>query len=214
MTARNQLTQAEARKLFDYVGGTLFWRSKASGQRSDGRAITQASYRGKDRTIIKISGKEYLGQYVVWNWHHGQTRNVICFRDGDRHNVAIENLFEAAEFIVAPSLSDRCTCPTCKSHLPVPVPLAVAITHDLAPMERAILLAVWEGKGLPVQTSKIFDAMYADDPDGGPTPSEMYKAFKVSMSRLRGKLRGSGVGIDNVGYAQGYRLVLMQGTGG
>jgi hypothetical protein len=50
--------------------------------------------------------------------------------------------------------------------------------------------------------------MYADDPDGGPSPSKMYAAFKVALSRLRAKIQGSGAGIENCGYGQGYRLVL------
>jgi hypothetical protein len=52
--------------------------------------------------------------------------------------------------------------------------------------------------------------MYVDDPDGGPTPTKMYLAFKVALCHLREKLAGSGIGIENVGYRQGYRLVLGQ----
>lgn len=43
MTARNQLTQAEARKLFDYRDGTLFWSAKASGA---GYVFTSRQARG------------------------------------------------------------------------------------------------------------------------------------------------------------------------
>jgi hypothetical protein len=38
----------------------------------------------------------------------------------------------------------------------------------------------------------------------------MYLAFKVALCHLREKLAGSGIGIENVGYRQGYRLVLGQ----
>jgi len=85
--------------------------------------------------------------------------------------------------------------------------------YDVPPMERKILSAVWRGKGMPVSTERIFDAMYADDPDGGPDPTKMYKAFKVGLSRLNARLKGSGVSVENVGYRQGYRLKLGETNG-
>lgn len=99
-------------------------------------------------------------------------------------------------------------CPCCAQPVDAPV-LSVVIDHyRLPPMEARILGAVWKGKGHPVQTERIFDAMYADDPDGGPAPSKMYLAFKVKLARMRKRLEGSGVGIENVGYRLGWRLVL------
>jgi len=87
--------------------------------------------------------------------------------------------------------------------------LDIVIDHyKITPLEARILSAVWRGKGLPVQTERIFDAMYADDPDGGPSPTQMYRAFKVALCRLRDRLNGSGIGIANVGYRRGYRLVI------
>lgn len=75
-------------------------------------------------------------------------------------------------------------------------------------MQSRILGAVWKGRGHPVITERIFDAMYADDPDGGPTPARMYGAFKVALCHLRARLKGSGISIENVGYRRGYRLVI------
>lgn len=99
-------------------------------------------------------------------------------------------------------------CPCCAQPVEVPA-LNVVIDHfKLTPMEARILGAVWKGKGHPVQTERIFDAMYVDDPDGGPTPAKMYLAFKVPLNHMRQKLAGSGIGIENVGYRQGWRLVL------
>lgn len=99
-------------------------------------------------------------------------------------------------------------CPCCAQAVEVPS-LQIAVDHyDVTPLQARILGAVWKGKGHPVQTERIFDAMYADDPDGGPTPTKMYAAFKVALCHLRVKLAGSGIGIESVGYRQGWRLVL------
>ena len=99
-------------------------------------------------------------------------------------------------------------CPCCSQSVVAPA-LNVAIDHfGVTPLEARILAAVWRGKGHSVQTERIFDAMYVDDPDGGPTPTKMYLAFKVALCHLRKKLAGSGIGIESVGYRQGWRLVL------
>lgn len=99
-------------------------------------------------------------------------------------------------------------CPCCKKNVAAPS-LDIVIDHyGIPPAQARILEAVWKGKGLPVQTERIFDAMYADDPDGGPSHGAMYSAFKVALCHLRNRLQGSGITIDNVGYRQGYRLVL------
>ncbi|WP_237370181.1 hypothetical protein [Rhizobium sp. SL42] len=82
---------------------------------------------------------------------------------------------------------------------------------DLTPLEGKILAAIWKGRGMPVMTARVFDFMYADDPDGGPEENRAYLAFKVALCHLRKKLSGSGVGVENVGYRQGYRLVLGKG---
>ena len=68
--------------------------------------------------------------------------------------------------------------------------------------------AVWRGAGLPVRSERIFDAMYEDDPDGGHSPQRMYATMKESMVRMKQKLEGSGISIENAGYRAGFRLVL------
>lgn len=100
------------------------------------------------------------------------------------------------------------SCPCCAQPVKVPTFEIVADIYRLSPTERRILEAVWKGKGHPVQTERIFDAIYVDDPDGGPSPTEMYRAFKVRLSRLRAKLEGTGISVKNEGYRRGYRLVL------
>lgn len=99
-------------------------------------------------------------------------------------------------------------CPCCKQPVTIPAPEIVIDHYGITPMEGRIFEAVWKGKGLPVITERIFTAMYIDDPDGGPSPDKMYLAFKVALCHLRQKLEGSGIGIANVGYRRGYRLVL------
>lgn len=107
-----------------------------------------------------------------------------------------------------PSRGNPIECPCCRQSVRVPS-LAIVIDHfKVTPLEARILGAIWKGKGHPVQTERIFDAMYADDPDGGPSPTRMYAAFKVALCHLRVRLNGSGVSIKNVGYRRGYRLVI------
>jgi len=100
------------------------------------------------------------------------------------------------------------TCPCCNQPIAVPSFEHVADAYRLTPTERRILEAIWKGRGFPVSTERIFDSIYRDDPDGGPAPNEMYRAFKVRLSRLRDKLEGTGIGVKNEGYRRGYRLVL------
>ncbi len=56
----------------------------------------------------------------------------------------------------------------------------------------------------------MFDLMYADDVNGGPSEKTMYNTFKVMLSKLRGKLIGSGISIESAGYRRGYRLVFRE----
>jgi hypothetical protein len=99
-------------------------------------------------------------------------------------------------------------CPCCKQQVAVPSLEMVIYHYNVTPLEARILEAIWKGKGLPVMAERIFDAMYYDDENGGPSQSRMYAALKVLLSRLRGRLEGSGISIENVGYRRGYRLVL------
>lgn len=201
---RNQLTQQEARRLFDYREGMLFWRQAGSGRRADLRAVLS----GDDRGIIKIGEAKFRARYVVWNWHHGITRHKVVPANGNGSDLRIDNLREIEKIIVPQSSPVQMTCPCCAQIVPVPTPHIVSVHCNLKPMEYRILDAIWGGAGLPVHTAKIFDRMYEEDPDGGPTPARMYATMKESMVGLRKKLSGSGVGIETVGYSQGWRLVL------
>lgn len=100
------------------------------------------------------------------------------------------------------------SCPCCSAPVLVPTFDVAVAALKVTPMQARILEAVWKGRGRPVPTSRIFDAMFADDPDGGPSQNKMYQAFKVALSHLRDRLEGSGISIKNAGYGQGYQLVL------
>lgn len=63
-------------------------------------------------------------------------------------------------------------------------------------------------KGQPGPTSRVFDAMYEDDIDGGQSNVEMYRRFKIVLCRLRKRLAGSDVAIECAGYRRGWKLVL------
>lgn len=199
---KNQLTMQEARALFDYRDGALFWLHAGSGRRRDLHAVTTCGKRAE----INIGGVRYQAQYVVWNWHHGVTPHQIVFADGDKTNIRIENLREIEAKIISARFPHACPC--CSQPVPVPSAYIIAASCDLKPMEARILEAVWDGNGMAVSTEKIFDRMYEDDPDGGPSPQRMYSTMKESMVGLRHKLNGSGVGIETVGYRQGWRLVI------
>lgn len=101
-------------------------------------------------------------------------------------------------------------CPCCGQVVGTPSLEIVVQSYGISEFEERILGAIWRGKGRPVATERIFDAMYADDPDGGPSHTKMYQAFKFGLHRLRGRLTGSGVVIENVGYRRGYRLLLKE----
>lgn len=99
-------------------------------------------------------------------------------------------------------------CPTCAQTVTAPTYDFIVRHLNLQPLHARILKAVWDGKGHPVMPGRIFDYMYEDDIDGGPSDAMMYSNFKVALCRLRARLEGSGVGIENAGYRAGYRLVL------
>lgn len=123
---------------------------------------------------------------------------------------AIEGIARRASQSVAVQFAraNPIACPCCSQLVNVP-PLEIVIDHyGLTPLQGRILGAVWRGKGYAVETERIFDAMYVDDPDGGPSPGKMYSAFKVALCRLRARLQGSGIDVENVGYRRGFRLVV------
>ena len=128
-------------------------------------------------------------------------QNLALYHAGSSGNVA-------AVAAISKETIHEIACPCCKQPVRVPSLEIVVDHYGVTPLEARILGAVWKGKGMPVQTERIFDAMYEDDADGGPSPPRMYQAIKVALCHMRARLKGSGVSIENVGYRRGYRLVL------
>jgi hypothetical protein len=212
MTAKNQLMREEARKLFDYRDGGLYWRHASTGHRKDRLAITVKTKRNRVVRSVDLGGVEYKAHYLIWNWHNGITAKPIRFADGDASNLRIENLSEMeasnAKFIRVKLGPRKLKCPCCNHRVVTPTLDVVVMNCDLSPLHERILSVIWSAKGRPVMTDRIFQAMYIDDPEGGPSPNKMYGAFKVALHHMRTRLEGSGVSIVNDGYRQGYRLVL------
>ncbi|MEH2574432.1 hypothetical protein [Bradyrhizobium sp. AZCC 1708] len=99
-------------------------------------------------------------------------------------------------------------CPCCKQPAAFPSLDDVIAACRLNGFEAKIFSAVWAGQGMSVQTEKIFDAMYQDDINGGPSPNSMYAAFNKSLRRLNSQLSGAGIAIVSNRYRKGYRLSL------
>jgi hypothetical protein len=68
-------------------------------------------------------------------------------------------------------------CPCCKQPVHAPSLDDVIAACRLDGFEAKILSAIWAGRGLPVPTNVIFDAMYQHDIDGGPSAGRMYATF-------------------------------------
>lgn len=98
-------------------------------------------------------------------------------------------------------------CPCCSSPTKSPSLEMIIDLYRLSPMESAVLTAVWRGRGYEVSAPAIFNVMYADDPDGGPSDSKMYSSLKFVMHKLRKKLSQSGIKINYI-CQRGYKLEL------
>lgn len=97
-------------------------------------------------------------------------------------------------------------CPCCDRPVRVSS-LDIVIDHlRIPPLQARILGAIWKGKGHPVQTEMILAAVDR----GVDVKSHTYDDMKCSLSHLRSRLRAVGITIENVGYAQGYRIVLPE----
>ncbi|ESX70551.1 hypothetical protein X759_21725 [Mesorhizobium sp. LSHC420B00] len=103
---------------------------------------------------------------------------------------------------------DTVTCPCCNQSVSAPALGDLIAERRISGHAAALLEAVWRGKGMPVMSHVVFDALYADDPDGGPSPTVMYRALRKAFDGLSARLKDTGVSVVEVGYRQGFRLVL------
>lgn len=77
-----------------------------------------------------------------------------------------------------------------------------------------MLETVWAARGLPVTAMALFDAIYADDPDGGPSQSRMYRELREAVAHLNVTLERSGIVVLYDGRAKGWRLEILEGDAG
>jgi hypothetical protein len=108
---------------------------------------------------------------------------------------------------VATELEGR--CPICNGAVNLP-PLDVLILklindYGLSEEAEAVLRCLWDAKGLPVDAEAMFDVMYADDPDGGPSVVASYAALRAALQELERVARGA---IVYLGRARGWRMKL------
>ncbi|NJL06837.1 MAG: hypothetical protein HC900_00175 [Methylacidiphilales bacterium] len=213
-----------ARHLFDYCeDGRLLWRRR-EGKRRDDAGSEIFRKRSDDRPVwfVTLGPREnrtrYMRRYLVWNWHHGITDRVLFPANGDPLDDRIENIAlgdaldvprcDHVEPATAPAIDAGAVCPCCRSRVPV-LPLAALISGLLLPPQQATILSmVWAANGRPIIAERIIDALYADDPDGGPSPAKAYAFFKTQLSLLRGRLKGFGVSIETAPGNRGYWLKL------
>lgn len=76
---------------------------------------------------------------------------------------------------------------------------------NLQPRERQVLRAIQQHRGMPASNEWLFTVMFGSE-DAIERP-KMYNALKTALSKMRGKLKNSGITIRNLGYAVGYVIV-------
>lgn len=110
------------------------------------------------------------------------------------------------------------SCPCCSGRKPLlrdldPLLIDLMNERHLSENAQAVLEAVYLAAGRPVTTERIFDRMYEDDPDGGPTPARMYIDLRDALGELAEKLDGTGLSITRHGRRDGWRLLMdMEGA--
>lgn len=103
-------------------------------------------------------------------------------------------------------------CPCCGGDIAEPSVEVMVDVYRLPPQQEIILRTAWKAKGHPVPTIRFIDAMYADDPNGGPSEGTARRYFKTQLCLLRARIEPSGVRIETLGYGRGYRLQLDRAT--
>lgn len=95
------------------------------------------------------------------------------------------------------------SCPMCRRPVSVPDLEELIRTRRIKGHAAAILRALWDAGGSVVPTQRIFDRMYEDDIDGGPSNTQMYTALNRGLKALTSALAGSGVSVVAIGNGKG-----------
>src|SRR5690348_7214933 len=97
-------------------------------------------------------------------------------------------------------------CPLCGGAIAAPSLRELLRMREVSENGEVILETLWGQAGITVSTKKIVGAIYADDPDGGPSAEVAYHLLKRELDQLDIALAGTGWGIKPVHYRKGYRL--------
>jgi DNA-binding response OmpR family regulator len=87
-----------------------------------------------------------------------------------------------------------CTCPTCGQPVDRPDPRALVVAISVPPAQRRILDRLAASFGSYVRTETLIEAIYFDDPTGGPL--EARSVLKVHVSHLRKTIAPHGLTIE------------------
>lgn len=84
------ITQIEAKQLFNYVDGALYWKVSRSNRVCVGMRVGAADKNGYQAACI--NNKHYRTHRIIFLMHHGWLPAEIDHIDNDRRNNKIENL--------------------------------------------------------------------------------------------------------------------------
>jgi hypothetical protein len=92
-------------------------------------------------------------------------------------------------------------CPYCGQGTLCPPLDQIPGLVEMTEHQKAVLEVIGECASKPeldgaAPSKEIFDAMYSDDPDGGPDTAQVYAAFQVALRGLREALACFGVGFE------------------
>lgn len=91
----NSLTQTEAKNVFEYKDGELYWKHNLRSVKKGDKAGTIAtSPSGNKFKKIRYAGKSYKVAYIIFLIFHGYMPKRISFIDKNPLNTRIENLKE------------------------------------------------------------------------------------------------------------------------
>ncbi len=85
-----EITKSQAREIFDYRDGNLYWRIRPS---NNVKMSEPAGYLRPDGyRVIKADGRNHQAHRLIWIWHYGEVPEYIDHKDGNPRNNHIENL--------------------------------------------------------------------------------------------------------------------------